>query len=114
MAGLTTIRVEEAAADGIELVDANDGRSLLTNEFVGQQAISFENELKSANSELYDCALEAAGITALTNLVKGGIKRMSKTAAKAVLKKVAGRALPAAGVIIASYEFGECMGWWSI
>jgi hypothetical protein len=106
--GLAIIQIEDMALKGIELIDHADGTSLLTG---NQILLSTLTYLKSNNSLTYDCALRSLGITAVGELIKNGIKNMSKSAVKKVIRKIAVRYLPYAGVAIALYEFTDCMGW---
>jgi hypothetical protein len=66
----------------------------------------------TTNSDLFDCALEAAGITILIELGNRGATYLSKQLAIKAIKKVAARVLGPIGAAWAAYEFGECMGWW--
>jgi hypothetical protein len=99
------IDIEEQASRGIELIDRADNISLLTGELVALPEIL-------PQSQVYDCLLQAAGITVLTDLIKKGIKGLTKAAIKTLLTKVATKYLGYVGAAIAVYEFGDCMDWW--
>lgn len=66
----------------------------------------------TSNGDLFDCALQAAGVTILIELGNGGARYLSKQLAVKAIKKVAARVLGPIGAAWAAYEFGECMGWW--
>jgi len=66
----------------------------------------------ASNSDLFDCALQAAGVTILIELGRGGARYLSKQLAIKAIKKVAARVLGPIGAAWAAYEFGDCMGWW--
>jgi hypothetical protein len=99
------IDIEEQANKGIEIVDPVDNISLLTGEFVTRSGIQ-------PQSAVFDCAMQALGISVVFELMGKGIERMSKAAVRKLLTKVATKYLSWVGVAIAVYEFGDCMDWW--
>lgn len=54
--------------------------------------------------------MKAVGIDVLVSagITKYGVKQLSKSAIKTLLK----RAVPYIGLAVAVYEFGDCIGWW--
>ncbi|APY08758.1 hypothetical protein BWZ20_10775 [Winogradskyella sp. J14-2] len=102
------LRIETAANEGIELVDT-DGVSLLTGEMYNS---SKTLNIATHKSEVFDCAMQALGITALGELISNGVNGMSGGAARKFLKRVLVRYMGWVGAGIAVYEFGDCMNWW--
>lgn len=108
LAGMGILRIETAANEGIELVDT-DGVSLLTGEMYNS---SKTLNIATQKSEVFDCAMQALGITALGELISNGVNGMSGGAARKFLKRVLVRYMGWVGAGIAVYEFGDCMNWW--
>ncbi|MBL87605.1 MAG: hypothetical protein CMO82_13215 [Winogradskyella sp.] len=108
VAGMGILRIESAANDGIELVDSN-GISLLTGEIYDPSKML---NIATQKSEVFDCAMQALGITALGELISNGVNGMSKGAARKFMKRVFVRYMGWIGAGIAVYEFGDCMNWW--
>jgi hypothetical protein len=102
------IDIEEQASRGIELVDPVDGVSLLTGEF----HVSDIAQAIRPSSQVFDCAMQALGISVVFELMEKGIEKMGKAAVRKLLAKVATKYLSWVGVAIAVYEFGDCMDWW--
>lgn len=62
-----------------------------------------------AQDEWYDCLLRSVGIDAVIELFN---KKVTKTIALKVVRKVASRTVGWVGAGIAVYEFGRCMDWY--
>ena len=111
-AGLAIAQIENQANYGVELIEITEenprGESLLT----GEDYIESPTDVIHERSQTFDCAMQAIGITAVGELISNGLKSMTKSAVKKVLKKVATRYLGWVGAAIAVYEFGDCMEWW--
>ena len=60
-------------------------------------------------SDWGECAIHASGIGALAEIARG---HLSKKALKKAVRKVLSRTLGWVGAAWATYEFGDCMGWW--
>lgn len=60
-------------------------------------------------NDWYDCLLRAVGIDTVIELING---KVSKQLAKKAIRKIVGKTLGWAGVAIALYEYGDCMGWY--
>jgi hypothetical protein len=78
-----------------------------------QTAINFSNlfvESAYAQSGIGGCVLEALGVNAAVNALKGGIKKLGKKGALKLLRKVGGKALGPIGVALAIVDFADCMG----
>lgn len=78
-----------------------------------QTAINFSNlfvESTYAQSGIGGCVLEALGVNAAVNALKGGIKKLGKKGALKLLRKVGGKALGPIGVALAIVDFADCMG----
>jgi hypothetical protein len=112
-AGLAIAQIEYQADYGVEMIDVQNQTSLLTGDY-HELAYALEGSvaLNGVQSAVYDCALQAVGITAIGELMTSGINNMSRSAVRSVLKKVASRYLGWVGAAIATYEFGDCMSWW--
>jgi len=78
-----------------------------------QAAINFSSlfgQSTYAQSGIGGCVLEALGVNAAVDALKGGIKKLGKKGAFKLLKKVAGKALGPIGVALAIIDFADCMG----
>lgn len=104
--GMAVSRMEELANEGYTITGFDD------TDFVtaGHVAYTFFGNAAYARTEFYDCALKAVGITAIVDLIEGGIKKLGKKGAMKVLKKVASKYLGWVGAAYAIYEFADCMG----
>ncbi|NDK54759.1 hypothetical protein [Pontibacter fetidus] len=112
-AGLAIAQIEDQADYGVEMIDVSTETSLLTGNYHELAYAPVDGIIvEGVQSEVYDCALQAVGITAIGELMTKGINNMSRSAVKSVLKKVASRYLGWVGAAIATYEFGDCMSWW--
>ncbi|MCA4899906.1 MAG: hypothetical protein ACK514_15165 [Bacteroidota bacterium] len=99
VAGAISIyRMELAISSGASLSDV-------------EQALDVTPEYQTTSS-VYGCALNAAGVTVLIELARGGARYLSKQLAIKAIKKIAGKVLGPVGAAIAVLEFGDCMGWW--
>ncbi len=105
---LSICNIEEKASNNIELVDPVDNVSFLT----GKKILANNDFAIQTQSQLFDCAMAAIGVTAVFELMDKGIERMGKAAVRKLLTKVATKYLSWVGVAIAVYEFGDCMSWW--
>ncbi|NDW12237.1 hypothetical protein D0T50_04955 [Bacteroides sp. 214] len=105
-AGLIIIAVEEEAEKGVEVIDTFDNVSLLT----GLEKCPDDQTV--TRSQVFNCALQAVGITAIGELMQKGIASMSRSAVKTALRKIVAKYLGWVGAAIAVYEFGDCMNWW--
>ena len=91
------------------------GLALLSagNEDNSQTAANFSNlfiQSTYAQSGVGNCVLEALGVNAAVDALKGGIKKLGKKGAFKLLKKIAGRTLGPIGVLLAVVDFADCMG----
>ena len=68
-----------------------------------------------SETKIFDCAKKALGITGVSNVIKKGIVGFAKEyGGKAVLQlvaKTAGKAVSAVGMVMAAYDFADCMDW---
>ncbi|MFC3415348.1 hypothetical protein [Algoriphagus hitonicola] len=105
-AALAVSQLENLANDGYTIEGFDDTDFVISGLFV-QQAYA---------SDIYDCALQAAGVKVLVELasegLEEGVKKLGKKGVKKLVKKVASRTLGWVGAAVAGYEFGDCMGWW--
>jgi len=56
-----------------------------------------------------NCVLEAVGVNTLVEVYGG---KITQKITKAAVKKVASKAIPVVGWLVAAYDFGSCMSWW--
>jgi hypothetical protein len=103
-AGLAISRMEALANDGYTIEGFDD------TDFVPVAYASFLGNPAFARTEAYDCALQAVGITAIVDLMNGGIQKLGKKGVMKVLKKVATKYLGWVGAAYALFEFADCMG----
>jgi hypothetical protein len=102
------IEIEKKAENGIELYDPVDNISFLTGEL---HTVSNGIQIH-LQSDVGTCLLHAVGFGAAYELMRNGITKMSKSAVKRLLIKIATKYLSWVGIAIAVYEFGDCMDWW--
>lgn len=91
------------------------GLALLSaeNEYNNQTVADFSNlfiQSTYAQSGVGNCVLEALGVNAAVDALKGGIKKLGKKGAFKLLKKIAGKTLGPIGVVLAVVDFADCMG----
>ena len=95
------------------MIDVETELSLLTGEPVlAINEIASFAPSKVIQSQIFDCALSAIGITAIGELISNGISKMGKRAVRVLMRKIASKYLGWVGAAIAAYEFGDCMEWW--
>lgn len=105
-AALAVSQLENLANDGYVIQGFDESDFVLAGIFIPE----------AHASEIYDCALQAAGVKVLMELASEGLvagaKKLGKKGALKLVKKVAARSLGWVGAGVAAYEFGDCMNWW--
>ena len=105
-AALAISQFESLANDGYTIEGFDHTDFVFSSLFVSQ----------AFASDVYDCALQAAGVKVLVELAEAGlgegVKKLGKKGVQKLVRKVASRTLGWVGAGVAAYEFGDCMGWW--
>ncbi|KAF2513793.1 hypothetical protein [Flavobacterium foetidum] len=96
-----------------ELIDQGKTLSIFAEEDYSLAALSLlgMNSVAAQSDTFGGCIADAIGITAAFEVIESGIAGLGRKGVLKLVRKIGGKYLGAVGMVLAAYDFANCMGW---